>query len=213
MDDASIMASAGISPDAMYKAAVTTAVIMRATEEAILAVPIPTAVSGVVISRAKTDAVGTWRRVQALAAAGWPATAVAARLGFTSTNITHLLRQCGSGKVYLRTANQIRRVYLEMWDQRPEDHGVPPHIALKTRRYAARRGWHPAAVWDDIDDPTAMPQYGEQVRRDEAIVEDAAELARQGLSREAIAERLGVSWAYVSRAYSRQRTPVPPIAG
>jgi hypothetical protein len=212
MNDASIMAAAGISVDAMYKAAITTAVITRATEEAVLAVRLPETSGSEVVSRAKTDATGTWRRVQALAAAGWPATAVANRLGFTSTNITYLLRQCGTGKVNLRTADQIRRVYLELWNQRPEDHGVTPPVALRTRRYAARQGWHPAAVWDDIDDPADQPQYGDTSVRDLALIEDATELAAQGLSREAIAGRLGVTWPYIAKAHSRRGVPVPQIA-
>ncbi|MFD7416831.1 hypothetical protein [Kitasatospora purpeofusca] len=212
MNDASIMAAAGISVDAMYKAAVATAVITRATEDAVLAVQVPEAAVGEVVSRAKTDATGTWRRVQALAAAGWPATAVADRLGCTNTNITYLLRQCGSGNVNLRTADQIRRIYLELWNQRPEDHGVSSHIASRTRRYAARQGWHPAAVWDDIDDPNDRPQYGDTSVRDLALIEDAAELAAQGQSREAIAVRLGVTWPYIAKAHSRRGIPVPQIA-
>jgi len=212
MNDTDILQITGISTDTFYRAALKTARITRNTERIILAVPIPKRTTKHVISHATTDATATWRRLQALAHAGWPATVLAQRIGCTSQNVTLLLRQTGGGKVQLRTEKQIEALYLELWQQRPEDHGVPGWIADRSRRYAASRNWHPAAAWDDIADPNEQPKYGGKVRRPTAIVEDTAELARLGLSRGVIAERLGVTWDYVTTAHAREGVPVPELA-
>jgi hypothetical protein len=212
MDDTAIMRAAQIGGDALYRAADAETRINRATETSILAVPIPHGTPSV-ISCANTDATATWRRLQALARAGWPATVLAERLGCTPQNVGLLLRQTGTGKVHLHTEQQIRDLYINLWHQRPEAHGVPGWIADRSRRYAASRGWHPAGAWDNIGDPNEQPQYGRRATRVDAVVEDTAELARQGLNREAIAERLGISWNAVCAAHARADLSVPEIAG
>jgi hypothetical protein len=54
-----------------------------------------------------------------------------------------------------------------------------------------------------------LPNHQERAA---SIVEDTAELVRHGLTRERIAERLGISWNAVSKAHSRRSHPVPELA-
>jgi hypothetical protein len=210
MSDAEIRTATGLCPDLMYRILRGDGRIRRGTERRVLAVAVPARERHA--NHAVTDSTGTRRRLQALVAAGWPGSEIAFRLGVFKEQVSYLLRGCGGGQVTLRVEAEVRRVYLDLWDQRPESHGVARGMAVRARLHAARRGWHPAGVWDDIDNPDDRPQYGEWTARETAIVEDAAELARQGLSREAIAARLGATWDYVAKAHSRQAVPLPPIA-
>lgn len=210
MADKHIQQAARICPDVMYRIMRGDSQIHVTTERRILAVTAPP--TGRPQNSVKTDGTGTRRRLRALVVAGWPGAELGRRMGATKEYIGHLLHGRGAGQVAIHTAIRVKALYLELWDQRPEDHGVQAHMALRARLLAARRGWHPAAVWDDMNDPNEQPQYGEDVPRPVAIVENTAELARQGLSREAIAERLGVTWNTVTVAHSRAGVPVPGLA-
>lgn len=96
-------------------------------------------------------AVGTQRRVQALAAAGWSIAAQAARVGRTTANYGYLLT---AQSVTVRTARQVAALYDDLTGTAP----VGP-VAKKTRAWARRNGWHGAGAWDDatINDPAALP--------------------------------------------------------
>jgi hypothetical protein len=85
-----------------------------------------------------------------------------------------------------------------------------------TCRYAEAHGWPPPLAWDDdiIDDPAASPAPGWQrhdgrLRRSADIAEDAAELQRQGHTREQIAARLGVTRAALEKAVIRSAQHIP----
>nr|BEK68804.1 hypothetical protein KPHV_60310 [Kitasatospora purpeofusca] len=183
--------------------------IRRESLTRIMAVAVPKGTR--VGTKALRPPTGTRRRMQALVAAGWPSSALAERLGL-DRQFTHQLLYREHENVALQTELAVKALFGQIHTVRPETAGIHPTLAKRARLLAERRGWHPAGVWDDMDDPAAEPQYGESTRRELAIVEDVAELARQGYSREAIAERLDVTWDYVSRAFSRQRIPVPQIA-
>jgi hypothetical protein len=49
------------------------------------------------------------------------------------------------------------------------------------------------------------------VSRVRAVVDDAAELAAQGYSREGIAARLGIGWDAVRQAYRRDGSSLPAM--
>jgi uncharacterized protein (DUF433 family) len=210
MSDAEILTAARICPDQLYRILRGDGRIAVDTERNILAVTVPAGNGQGNYS--VTDGTGTRRRLRALVAAGWPATELGFRLGVFKQQVGYLLRAGGTGQVTLRVEAEVRRVYLDLWNEKPEAHGVAGHIALRARRLAARRGWHPAAVWDDIDNPDEQPNYGEHTPRPVAIVEDTAELVALGLSRDAIAERLGITWDAVQKAHSRMSTPLPELA-
>lgn len=98
----------------------------------------------------RLPAAGTCRRLQALAALGWPSAAIAARLQVSDAAV--IARTTSSRTVDRRTAARVRRVYDEL------SMSVGPSSI--TRKRALAKGWVPPLAWDDdtIDDPAAEAQ-------------------------------------------------------
>ena len=71
---------------------------------------------------ALTDATGTHRRVQALAAAGWSQAKIGQRLGMSPANFATMMRR---QQVTAGTAAAARAVYDELWKQPPPEDGTP----------------------------------------------------------------------------------------
>lgn len=183
----------------------------RTTVEAILAVPMPTLddLGETVI----VDGTGTRRRLQALITLGWSVQRLAAHRGLDRQALDGALSQ---RSVQARTARAVRALYDALWDQSPDatTPGEARGITLAKRR-AAQMSWAPPLAWDDdtIDDPDALPAHlaeGATDGVDHAAVELAIggtrvtltraerwlaveRLAREGLSDNAIAKRLGVT--------------------
>lgn len=107
---------------------------------------------------ALVDATGTWRRLQALIAAGWPKSHLAARLGVGRS------LQYRQDLVQQRNADKVRALYTEL----SNTPGPDPRAAT----YAARRGWLTPGWWDDdrIDDPTYDPRAATL----EPVIDDVA---------------------------------------
>jgi hypothetical protein len=98
----------------------------------------------------KVCAVGTARRLQALVAMGYSLTYLCERLQITSKNASPLFRGDQS-LVLATTARKVVSLFAELQSvPGPDD---------RSRRHAARRGWHPPPAWDinSIDDPAASP--------------------------------------------------------
>lgn len=209
MTDLLIRAAARISATTLYRAAGQLGRLTRASERRILAVAVP-AVSAPPRSLATTAPHGTRRRLQALVYAGWPPPVLAAALDRKVQHVHELLHR-DRDRVSLRVEAAVRALFAELWDQQPEQHGVRPAAATRARELAARHGWHPDVVWDDLDDLDALPQYGAETSRQQAVIEDTAELVREGLSREGIAVRLGIQWDAVRQAHRRAGVDVPLI--
>lgn len=148
------------------------------------------------------DATGTHRRLQALTAAGWPQHHLAARLGMTDGNYSSMLNR---PQVTAATARAARVLYDELWRADPREAGVNAQAYSRARNHAARLGWAPVGAWDDdtIDNPDAVPDEGTRPSRQDALVEDAEWLARQGYTREQAAARLGVTTGTLNAAISR----------
>lgn len=125
--------------------------------QAILSVPIPKHVDG---SRAKTDATGTRRRIQALIAAGWPLQQLARRLGAAPQNFRRTLL---GPSPYVTTATEqaVRRLYDQLWKTDPITAGVSDRSTNEARAWARREQWAPVGAWDEdaIDDPAAIPDW------------------------------------------------------
>lgn len=105
-----------------------------------------------------TSAVGTSRRIQALVAAGWTLSAVAAEAGLSRGPVEALARE-ERATVKVGTAAAIKAATGRMWERQP-----PARTRAERRnrayslRVAAERNWAPFAAWDnDIDDPDAKP--------------------------------------------------------
>ena len=144
------------------------------------------------------DSTGTLRRLQALVAIGWPQARLAARLGWTATDCSRIMR---SPRLVARSALAVRELYAELWDQDPQQHGVTKQAYVRARNAAAAAGWPPPAAWDDdeLDDPTYDPAAHGLPRMDRAEARrmDIEHLISFGLSNDEIARRLDLSVDYV----------------
>ncbi|WP_435245170.1 hypothetical protein [Streptomyces tendae] len=174
---------------------------------------------------ASVSPLGTLRRVEALAVVGWSRAQVAARLGRSYVSFKNSLKR---ERISAALAKAVASAYDELWNQRPEDHGIPVWNADRVRRQAQADGFYGPLAWDDedIDNPDALPQddaeapaptQGENVADryllGESVVLDAA--ARRAallhlmewtdLSVEQVADRLEMTEAAVSRAWERAK--------
>jgi hypothetical protein len=113
---------------------------------------------GLLAGAVNTGATGTRRRLQALVAAGWPQSHLAARLGMNSSNFGNTLRW---PRVLVSTDRAARALYDELWNADPCEHGVLLSSYTRARVHAAQRGWAPVGAWDEgsIDDPDAFPDW------------------------------------------------------
>lgn len=107
---------------------------------------------------ATVGAVGTHRRVQALACLGYSVSHVAKALAWSPGNFHTVMNR---GQVTVKTAKAVRELFEQLWDQpnQADDwHGKA--AASRARRSAAARGWAPPMAWDDdeIDNPKARPK-------------------------------------------------------
>jgi len=180
--------------------------IRHFTAARILAIPVPEPSSEPTKNGAFVPAIGTVRRLQTLTAEGWPAKHLEQRLGTGTGYVSYLLRAGTSGTVRLFTAAAVRRLYADLSELSPEEHGVPAGAAKVARNRAVKSSWPLAAYWDpdDFDNPDFAPAAG-RVPRYMALGEDCTELERQGHTREQIAERLGVTRDGLQRALSLYR--------
>lgn len=123
------------------------------------------------------DAAGTHRRIQSMAVRGHSLAAQSRTLGREKHYTSNLLRQ---PEVTARTARDI----CDLFDKLDRTPAIGPG-ADRARRYATKRGWHPAAAWDDIDNPDEQPNVG--APEDDAVDEV---LVRQVLRGSAGVDRL-----------------------
>ena len=131
------------------------------------------------------DSTGTRRRLEALATIGWSANAIADHTGLSYRWIREL-RRGKTPRITRNTRDLVARVYDQLWDT--------PGPCSFARGHATRNGWAPPMAWDEhtIDDPAARPDLGHQPRSrvDNA---DVTHLASYGLTRDQIADSLGVT--------------------
>jgi hypothetical protein len=95
------------------------------------------------------SAFGTTRRLQALAAAGWPVTWTARQIDTPGAT----LRDLANGRharVNPAVAEAVTAVF--------RDHCMRPGPSAYARTIATRNGWATALAWDDIDDPSERPR-------------------------------------------------------
>ncbi|MEU7911366.1 hypothetical protein [Microbispora bryophytorum] len=103
------------------------------------------------------NAIGSTRRMQALAIAGWPVQQVSEHAEVDWTNLKQI-RRGERVKVLLRVARRIRDAHEELIQLDPYAHADAKAVT-RTRQQAVERKWHPAAAWagDAIDDPAVKP--------------------------------------------------------
>ena len=198
--------------------------VRSATARRLLQIPTETVR---VTDRSRVTSGASRRRLQALAALGWPFPALAVRLGRSPGNLRRTLT---TRTVTVASARTIAELYEALRDTAPPTR-TPAEItaAGNTRTQARLAGWLPPLAWDDIDvdpdprndddvanmhdsdawvDEIAVERAmdGDQVclsrlERDEAI----ARLTRQGASARRIAELLATSSRNVVRRRRAQR--------
>lgn len=152
------------------------------------------------------DAVGSCRRLRAMAVNGWTMKALASRCSLADQTLGDI----ASGRraqIWASTAQEIRSLFTQMWNKQPPEGTLRERRAAGIARSIAKRnGWMPVGAWDDIDNPDAIPDLGEKVSREQALAEDADELINsQGYTLQNAAERLGVSVSYLGDARLRTR--------
>lgn len=96
-------------------------------------------------------AVGTRRRLRALAVLGWRWQDIGDRLGVTwqAVQIIALERR---NRVHVDTARKVAVLYRELAEREGP--------SAETRKRALMKGWASPMQWDDIDDPAAVPDDG-----------------------------------------------------
>lgn len=146
------------------------------------------------------NALGARRRLQALYALGHGHLFLVNNIGISSSCISDIL----SGRnatIEVDIDTRVRATFKRL--------SMTIGANARTRARARREGWPPPLAWDDIDNPNETPDLGQPVRRNTAVIEDTAELAAQGVPREDIAHRIGISWHSIERAHWRAGVPIP----
>ena len=147
------------------------------------------------------EPLGSRRRVEALAAIGWPSIHLARKAGIHPSNRTTIL---AGPTMRASTAQRITDAYDELKRLKPARHGVRKSSMSRAVKQARDLRWPPPKYWDEtgaIDDPHFKPLY--RVTRAEILAEDAVWLIGAGLDRTAAAERLGVDKSYLDRALAQ----------
>lgn len=161
--------------------------VQARVERKVLSIPVPERV----IAGGTIPAIGTIRRLQALAAMGWPFTMIGPMLGHHERYPSQLMRRT---VVLSSTAAKVDEVYREL--------AMKPGPSDWVRTVARGKGWQTAFAWDDIDNPGEAPDVGERVRvsRTEQI-EELREIGVTDVCQ--IATRLGIQPGSVERQMYR----------
>ena len=152
--------------------------------------------------RGTVDATITRRKLEALCAMGWSKKYLGSRLGIARENTGLMFRRA---KVSGYRARQIRDLFNELWDKRPERQDGYYYRLL---RRAEERGFVTALAWNDIEDinepqPKPYPLYRRSNRhtRDDAR-EDVCFLRKFGESNEQIAKRVHITVKTLEQEYA-----------
>lgn len=110
-------------------------------------------VTGPAPDRWAVPSIGTHRRLRALGAIGYTRQHIAQHLGLTKGAVDQWLE---SPRVSTTTRDKVKALFDEL--------SLTPGPSDAARRRARYFGSAPPLAWDDIDDPDAQPQLGENVR-------------------------------------------------
>jgi hypothetical protein len=129
---------------------------------------------------------GVRRRLQALIAAGWTQTRIAAEYGDRPTQTVNQLLH-GTDKVTARTFRDISAMYDRLSATPAPREGAARYAYVRAVRLAARNHWVTPLAWDDIDNDPQPPVADAQETVDLVAVELAVSGRRVRLNH---AERL-----------------------
>jgi hypothetical protein len=206
-----LSASIGMSDDLLHQIALgrpskpAPARIRRDIAEKILATSVSASVRP---GYALVDAVGTQRRLRALAVAGWHLRLMADRTGVGYVQLCSV-RTGALTQVRAQTADAVRRAFERIGGAAPGAFGYASKDIVATVNLARRAGWPGADRWgEDIDDPAATPlSEGARDPRPLAVFEDAEFIRRTtGVQDYAlIAQRLGITASALDKNMQRAR--------
>lgn len=139
----------------------TCELIYRATQDAILGIPVPLVSRKRVAPKpVKRDQhqpgyigiTGSQKRLRALAALGFTRAYLGQRLGISARTIGDI-RRGAQRRTRIEQHRAIAALYDELWNQHPEDHGINANTASRLRAFAERSGWkRPLELDDDLID-------------------------------------------------------------
>lgn len=102
----------------------------------------------------EVPAIGTLRRLQALAAIGHRLQDLDREMGLARGCSSWFLRNTRD-VVHRKTADRVAELYERL------SMTVPDYpLAERARKTAAKKGWAPPLAWDNIDDPNERPKFG-----------------------------------------------------
>lgn len=132
--------------------------VLRTTADAVLGIAVPTqqAVNGLTL----WPAVGTMRRLQALAVRGFTLPAIAEELGCSRRRV-FMIRSGGRAGVRVETHLAVLALYDRWWNADPTEFGVSRGQAAACISNALGHGWASSGHWDEeaIDDPSGFPDW------------------------------------------------------
>lgn len=147
------------------------------------------------------SAVGTQRRLQALAADGWTASEISRRTNVSLSNL-HLVRSGSLAQVRGSTRDRVAKFFATA-SPAQVPHGIARWRALADAR---RNEWPRPAAWEgvDIDDPDATPPVATNPHSG-VDLDEWLHLVRSGEDQERAAARLGVQPKTIESTAHRQR--------
>lgn len=178
------------------------------TAARILAIPLPHTPHAVVGDSGLVPALGSTRRLQGLAALGWPMRELAARMGCHVSHLCDLSR----GEVERVTAARARAI-AKLYDRLSGTPGPSRRTVILSRK----RGWAPPLAWEcecieecacpsRVDDPMAEPVgVGLGKRRNGFTREVYDELRVLGYSDPLIADMMGITHNSLRRQLAPSR--------
>lgn len=151
---------------------------------------------------ARVDPTGTIRRLRALATLGWSGRAMSDRLGISHASVSRALK--GAYEVNSTTRIAVRDGYRTLILTKPPTATRSERIAsTKAKLRALDERWAGPLAWNDIDNdehPETADDYAEATGP-----QKVAELVDMGLTRDAIAARLGINPRTVTQYARRAR--------
>lgn len=161
--------------------------IRRSTHKRVFAIPVPRAL----VSGGFVPAVGTVRRIQALAAIGYRISDLNQMLGRGRNCVEQWIKR---DVVSSDTAADVADLYRQL--------SMTPGPSELSKRRALKRGWVPPLAWDDIDDRDEKPNQGDVVKV--SFPDRYRELREHvGLSPGEIADHLGIKFESLQQQLSR----------
>lgn len=162
--------------------------VQKRTANLIFAIPLPTRMSD---SACYMPSLGTARRIQALAAIGWPLRELGPKIDRAASNASAVMRRT---TVRTRTAAAYDELYRRLL--------LTPGPSDAARRFARAQGWQPPLAWDDIDDPDEQPNLGADTKL--SFPERYLELREHvGLNHQQIADVMGIELDSLERQLHR----------